>query len=171
MPPKKMKQSSGTVEPNVDIESLKKAIAQPDLSNEAKDKALYEFAAKRCDKNKRQGVNKLGKAVKAAGKTNLADIDDLAGFLRGLIHTNDPNRFAKEDDFASWPSPAQRCRKRIWLGGRPSFNDSVREEIFAWRSNQRGRFFPLWNCLVISDYEHTNKIDGFFRLARREEAA
>ena len=24
---------------------------------------------------------------------------------------------------------------------------------------------------VISDNEHTNKIDGFFRLARREEAA
>jgi hypothetical protein len=86
--------------PNAVIGPLKKVMDQPDLADEAKDRALYKFAAERCDSHKKHGVNKLDKAVKAAGKTSLKDIDDLARFLRGLIHTTDPNRFANEMQLA-----------------------------------------------------------------------
>jgi hypothetical protein len=107
MPPKKLKQSGESAETAADIGPLKETLARADLTAAQKDRALCEFAAKQyCDKNRSAGINKLGPAVKAAGKTSLREIDDLEAFFRRLIQgeyadlMGKPIRFADERQLA-----------------------------------------------------------------------
>jgi hypothetical protein len=155
-----MKQSKGSVESNADIGPLKEVIAQPNLSNEAKDKALYAFAAERCDINKRPGVNKLRKAVTAAGKTSLRDIDDLAGFLRGLIHTNDPNRFANEEQLAGAKLAIQYAAESGYLA--EAAREAVEKLSFVKTNADIG---PLKEAIARPDLSNEDKDKALYAFA------